>query len=124
MHPTESLDEDEEMYLWGEIKYKVNCVWFISNETVNDQQRQMASAAIDKLEEPVSDHRARIRERSWPFQKCNDNQPISVYWEIGGVKAHCLIDSGCEGIMISPNFIRLVKIEPFPLDNQLAYNWQ
>ena len=45
---------------------------------------------------------------------------ISVFWEIGGIKAHCLIDSGCEGIMISPNFIRAAKIEPFLLDKPIG----
>ena len=43
-----------------------------------------------------------------------------MFWEIGGIKAHCLIDSGCKGIMISPNFIRAVKIEPFPLDKPIG----
>ena len=81
---------------------------------------QIASAAIDKLEEPVYDHRTRVRERSRPLQKCNYNQPISVFWEIGEIKAHCLIDSGCEGIMISPNFIRVAKIEPFLLDKLIG----
>ena len=75
---------------------------------------------INKLEEPVYNHRVRIKERSRPLQKCNDNQPISVFWEIGGVKAHCLIDSGCEGIMISPSFIRVVKIKPFLLDKPIG----
>ena len=74
-----SSGEDKEMYLWDELKYKVNYVRFIS-----------------------------------------DNQPTSVFWEIGGIKAHCLIDSGCEGIMISPNFIRVAKIEPFPLDKPIG----
>ena len=80
---------------------------------------QIASAVVNKLEEPVYDHRTRIRERSRPLQKCNDNQPISVFWEIGGTNAHCLIDSGCEGIMISPNVIRAAKIEPFLLDKPI-----
>ena len=55
--------------------------------------------------------------------KHNDNQPtvcISVFLEIGGIKAHCLIDSRCKGIMISPNFIRVVKIEPFLLDKPIG----
>ena len=34
----ESSDEDEEMYLWDEIKYKANYVQFISNKTVTEQQ--------------------------------------------------------------------------------------
>ena len=98
----------------------MNYVWFISNEAVTEQQMQVASAMVDKLEEPVYNYRARIKERSRPLRKCNDNQPISVFWEIGGVKAHCLINSGCEGIMISPGFIRVVKIEPFLLDKPIG----
>ena len=43
-----------------------------------------------------------------------------MFWEIGGIKAHCPIDSGCEGIMISPNFIRVAKIEPFLLDKPIG----
>ena len=110
---------DEEMYSWDELEYKVNYVHFISNEST-EQQVQIASAVVDKLEEPVYDHRTRIKERSRPLQKHNDNQPISVFCEIGGIKAHCLIDSGCKGIMISPNFIRAAKIEPFPLDKRIG----
>ena len=54
------------------------------------------------------------------MQKCNDDQPISIFWEIGGTKAHCLIDSGCKGIMLSPNFIRAARIEPFLLDKPIG----
>ena len=92
------------MYSWDKLEYKANYVRFISNENT-EKQVQIASAVVNKLEEPVYDHRTRIKERSRPLWKCNDNQPISVFWEIGGTKAHCLIDSGCEGIMLSPNFI-------------------
>ena len=118
----ENLNEssDEEMYSWDEIKYKMNYIWFISNAGVTELQMLLASATVDKLEEPVYDHRARIKERSRPLWKHNDNQPISVFWEIGGVKAHCLINSGCEGIMISPSFIRVVKIKPFLLDKLIG----
>ena len=118
----EDLNEnsDEEIYSWDEIEYKKNYVWFISNETITEQQMQVASAMVDKLEEPVYDHRARIKERSRPFQNHNNNQPILVFREIGGIKAHCLIDSRCKGIMISPSFIRVVKIEPFPLQNTIG----
>ena len=34
----ESSDEDKEMYLWDEIKYKANYVQSISNERVTEQQ--------------------------------------------------------------------------------------
>ena len=115
----ESSGEDKEMYSWDELEYKVNYVRFISNESAERQVR-IASAVVNKLEEPVYDHRTRIKERSRPLRKRNDNQPISVFWEIGGTKAHCLIDSGCEGIMLSPNFIRVARIEPFLLDKPIG----
>ena len=114
-----SSGEDEEMYSWDELEYKANYVRFISNESTEKQVR-IASAIVNKLEEPVYDHRTRIRERSRPLWKCNDNQPISVFWEIGRTKAHCLIDSGCKGRMLSPNFIRAAKIEPFLLDKPVG----
>ena len=74
----ESSGEDEEMYLWDELEHKVNYVSFISNEST-EQQVQIASAIVNKLEEPVYDHRTRIRERSRPLWKHNDNQPISAF---------------------------------------------
>ena len=105
--------------MWDKLEYKANYIYFISNKST-ERQVQIASAVVNKLEEPVYDHRTRIRERSRPLWKCNDNQPISIFWEIGGTKAHCLIDNGCEGIMLSPNFIRVAKIEPFPLEKPIG----
>ncbi|KIJ42910.1 hypothetical protein M422DRAFT_144736, partial [Sphaerobolus stellatus SS14] len=35
---------------------------------------------------------------------------------IGGTKAHCLLDSGCEGIMISSDFVRANKLPKFELE--------
>ena len=115
----ESSGKDKAMYLWDELEYKANYVRFISDEST-EKQVQIASAIVNKLEESVYDHRTRIRERSRPLRKCNDNQPISVFWEIGRTQAHCLMDSVCEGIMLSPNFIRVAKIEPFPLDKPIG----
>ena len=115
----ESSGEHEGMYLWDELEYKVNYICFISNKST-EQQVQIASATVDKLEEPVYDHRTMIRERSRLLRKHNDNQPISVFWEIGRIKGHCLIDSGCEGIIISSNFIRVAKIKPFPFDKPIG----
>ncbi|KIJ36145.1 hypothetical protein M422DRAFT_179812, partial [Sphaerobolus stellatus SS14] len=34
-----------------------------------------------------------------------------------GTKAHCLLDSGCEGIMISSDFMRANKLPKFELEN-------
>ena len=62
----ESSGEDEEMYSWDELEYKANYVCFISNESTERQVR-ITSAVVNKLEEPVYDHRTRIKERSRPI---------------------------------------------------------
>ena len=67
-----SSGEDEEMYSWDELKYKANYVCFISNKSP-EKQVQIASVVVNKLEEPVYDHRTRIKERSRPLQKFNNN---------------------------------------------------
>ena len=48
----ESSGEDEEMYSWDKLEYKANYVRFISNESTEKQVR-IASAVVNKLEEPV-----------------------------------------------------------------------
>ena len=40
------------MYSWDELEYKANYIHFISNK-ITEQQMQIVSAVIDKLEEPV-----------------------------------------------------------------------
>ena len=55
----ESSGEDEEMYSWDKLEYKANYVCFISNEST-ERQVQIASAVVNKLEEPVYNHRTRI----------------------------------------------------------------
>ena len=56
-----SSGEDEEMYSWDELEYKAIYVRFISNKST-EKQVQIASAVVNKLEEPVYDHRIRIKE--------------------------------------------------------------
>ncbi|KIJ57005.1 hypothetical protein M422DRAFT_238584 [Sphaerobolus stellatus SS14] len=66
-------------------------------------------------EQPVYDHRARKKARPLPTRG-KENETISVFWDIAGTKAHCLLDSGCEGIMISSDFVRANKLPKFELD--------
>ena len=68
-----SSGEDEEMYSWDKLEYKANYICFISNESTEKQVR-IASVVVNKLEDPVYDHRVRIKERSRPLWKHNDNQ--------------------------------------------------
>ena len=58
--PEQSSGEDKEMCSWDELEYKANYVCFISNESTERQVR-IASPVVDKLEEPVYDHRTRIK---------------------------------------------------------------
>ena len=49
-------NSDEEMYSWDEIKYKTNYIWFISNETITEQQMRVASATTEQGSKKDSDH--------------------------------------------------------------------
>ena len=51
-----SSGKDEEMYSWYELEYKANYVHFISDKST-ERQVQIASAVVNKLEEPVYDQR-------------------------------------------------------------------
>ena len=43
-------------------------------------------------------HRSRYREQ--PIRLHSDNCTLAGYWEINSVKAHCLLDSGSEGVLL------------------------
>ena len=63
-------------------------------------------------------HRSRHRERPiWPFL---DNCTLSGYWEINSVKAHCLLDSGSEGVLLSLEFTRAMGTKTFALEQPIA----
>ena len=96
--------EDQPQYEWDDQEYKANFVHFINEESIIDTTIQVAAGPVEKIVEPVYDHHTRIKNRSRPLQKCNEYRAISVFWEIGDVKAHCILDSGCKGVMISPEF--------------------
>ena len=42
---------------------------------------------------------------------------LSGYWEINGTQAHCLLDSRCKGVMISPDYIQAMGIPIFKLEH-------
>ena len=39
-----------------------------------------------------------------------------MFWNIAGTKVHCLLDSGCKGIMMSSEFIRANKLPKLELE--------
>ena len=63
-------------------------------------------------------HRSRHREQpTWPH---SDNHTLAGYWEINGVKAHCLLDNGSEGVLLSPEFMQATGIKTFALEKPIA----
>ena len=50
----------------------------------------------------------------------SDNCTLAGYWEINSVKAHCLLDSGSEGVLLSLEFMRATGIKTFALEKPIA----
>ena len=73
---------------------------------------------LSKTVEPMHSHRSRHRER--PIQLHSDNRTHMRYWEINGVKAHCLLDSGSEGVLLSLEFMQAMGIKTFALEKPIA----
>ena len=66
--------------------------------------------------QPMYDHRLRPKNQPRKASSSSIARTIDGFWDIGGVKAHCLLDSGCEGMMMSLNFVRVAKLRTFPLE--------
>ena len=66
------------------------------------------------------DHCAHKCMGARPKRSHKSNQTLSGYWEVNGTRAHCLLDSGCEGIMISPDFTCAMGIVTKKLENPVA----
>ena len=98
----------------------MNLIHFINGDNIIDTQMWIAAGTIDNTVEPIYDHHTWMKDCVRPLQKWDDYRVISVFWEIGGIKSYCLIDSGCEGIMISPEFTRAVKIKTFALEKPIG----
>ncbi|KIJ47525.1 hypothetical protein M422DRAFT_248951 [Sphaerobolus stellatus SS14] len=130
-------EEDEQQYCFNDEEYETRS---IDNEVVhvnavikasgyNDHHRLYGirvweaetdlrvSAVLQTggKEQPVYDHRARKKARPLPTRG-KENETISMFWDIVGTKAHCLLDSGCERIMISSDFMRANKLLKFELE--------
>ena len=65
-------------------------------------------------------HHVHKRTGARPKRSRESNQTLSGYWEVNGTRAHCLLDSGCKGIMISPDFTHATGIVTNKLKNPVA----
>ena len=80
----------------------------------------MNTTVLNKTIEPMHSHRSRHRER--PIWLHSDNHTLAGYWEINGVKAHCLLDSGSEGVLLSLEFMRAMGIVIKTISNHIDYH--
>src|SRR6266481_3509078 len=55
-----------------------------------------------------------------PSRPREGNHTLSRFWEVHGVRAHCLLDSGCEGVMASSNFAWAMGMAMFRLDQPVS----
>jgi hypothetical protein len=79
-------------------------------------------ARVNKMPPPdpskVPLHAPRVR-RKRPVLNIKDVSPVSGYIKIGDVYCHTLIDTGCEGDMLTPDTVVVEGSEPFQLDSPI-----
>ena len=69
---------------------------------------------------PLYDHHALSCMGTRLTRSREGNQTLSGYWEINGTRAHCLLDSRCEGVMISPDYVWAMGIPVFKLEHPVV----
>src|SRR6266481_1253205 len=80
----------------------------------------LAAGATIEGGPPLSDHHAHKCMGTRPSWAHDSNQTLSGYWEVNGTKSHCLLDSRCEGVMISPNYTWAMGINTFKLEHPIG----
>ena len=86
----------------------------------NNSATVRVAAGTKETPQPVYDHRARRKERPRPPRGHLENRVLTLYMNVGGILAHCLLDSGCEGVMISADYARAARMPIKPLDKPVA----
>ena len=132
-HQEEQLDKHmEPQYQWdteeeeetddNTVSYRTNAIRIVLDKEEQVSTKVMAvqvkTTVLSKTIEPMYSHRSRHRERQiWPH---SDNRTLSGYWEINSVKSHCLLDSGSEGVLLSPKFMGATGTKTFALEQPIA----
>ena len=105
MEPQYQWDtEEEEETDDNAVSYRTNAIRIALDTeklaTAKIMAAQMNTMVLNKTVEPMHSHRSRHREQ--PTRLPLDNCTLVGYWEINSVKAHCLLDSGSAGVLLSP----------------------
>ena len=133
-HQEEQLDEHMEtpQYQWdteeeeetdnNPVSYRTNVIRIALDQEEQVMTKIMAMQAkttvSSKTIEPMYSHR--LRHGEWPTQLHSDNHTLSGYQEINGMKAHCLLDSGNEGVLLSLEFMQAMGTKTFALEQLIA----
>ena len=80
----------------------------------------LAMGATTGSKQPLYHHRACKCTNVRPHWPRDSNQTLSGYWEVNGTKAHCLLDSRCKGVMISPGYTQATGIRTFKLEHPVG----
>ena len=120
-HQEEQLDEHmEPQYQWdteeeeetddNAVSYRTNTIRIALDKEEQAMTKVMAmqtkTMVLSKTIEPMYSHRSRHREQ--PIWPCSENRTLLGYWEINSVKAHCLLDSGSEGVLLCLEFFVVI----------------
>ena len=94
------------------------------NSSGLDKGTHHCTGAKTDGDQPLYDYRMRKCTMTRPPHLRDSSQTLSGFWQVNGTRAHCLLDSSCEGVMVSPNFacamgMKLTKLEQ-PISLQLA----
>ena len=114
--------EEEEETDNNVVSYRTNTIRIALDEEEQAMIKIMAMQAktmvLSKTVEPVYSHKSRHREQ--PIQLLLDNHTLLGYWEINGMKAHCLGDSGSEGVLLFLEFTQAMGTKTFALEQPIA----
>ena len=115
--PTEVLQDDWEpepsqYYMWDDetaeeqTTYRSSTIRIAPEEdTTMKTMAAQTSTAPNKAADLMHHHQNKLH--SWSKRSQEDNRTLSEYWEINSMKAHCLLDSGSKGMLISPKFTQV-----------------
>jgi hypothetical protein len=106
-------DDNTVMYRTGAIRVAPDNVAITKVMAVRSK-----TAAPNSAAEPMYHHQS--KHRTQPDRPRQENCTLLGYWEINGVKAHCLLDSRSEGVLLSPEFTRATGMKTFALEQPIA----
>ncbi|KIJ55595.1 hypothetical protein M422DRAFT_240209 [Sphaerobolus stellatus SS14] len=119
------MDLSEDQCSWGSKPSKFDCHNLARvAAVVLIGPANTRKAKIAKEGEPLYDHMVKMKTTRPAWSK-HDLLTIAGYFLVGGTKACCLFNSGCEGIIMSSEFVRATRLRmhklPKPIGIQQAF---